>query len=399
MPTVPPSACSTNCAACAAAADSCTSCPSGQLLVGNACISANACPTGHFQRNSTSPCTPCHPDCASCSEAFDKCNACPPSRPVLTASQTCVATCPSGSFYNSGSQSCTPCDKTCASCIGQGSEVCISCPSGTILKQGKCVKPACQTLTPLGVCLADLAVLQAKSTLDKSSASRKGLPVWAYILLAVGILGLLLLLAVLWRIRAVKKRVEKTAGFQRKKGIFGLFRFGRRKKESNDDAKSTTLHNHIELTRSPTPPRYSEAAFPLPWDRKVPLSASDYSSQSSSHASSSWHTDSGSSSSRLKQPQPLHSFLSHSSGSGDSIKWPLPAPIRPDRGGPRSLSASSSASRGTLNHLTGKEALSHYIENHERQKALDALTQSEKTARRQEAVSSVIVNLKADTQH
>ena len=197
-----------------------------------------------------------------------------------------MATCASDQYLDTATSQCRSCDTTsCGSCHGPGSGQCLSCAGQTVLKAGSCIPAACESVTSLGACLKDFASKGiTKSSLDGQEDARgKKMPVWVSVLISLGIFALIFLLALLWRMRAMKKRAEKTQSFQQKKGLLGFLRYGlglRRSKKDGDGDKGqpasdkpvpTVVHNHIELQpaflsggKSPSLPPYDFPQHPNP---------------------------------------------------------------------------------------------------------------------------------------
>lgn len=361
-------ACSSSCATCEGSADFCTSCPAGQNAVAGRCTSGTSCPSGFFQTNATQPCTPCHPDCATCSDKLDSCTSCPPNRPVLTASNNCVPTCSPNQYFDATSGSCKTCDASCASCIGPGASQCMACPARTVLEQGSCVPASCATTTSLGVCLEDLVNVKSKTSLPSSDDKGKKVPFWVYILVAYGILGLLVLLVTLWRLRALRKRAEKTSKFSFKKGLLGLFRFGKQDKEKQK-GDLPSIHDQIEMVRTPTPPPYSYAN---PWPAHKKPEASESGSARSPTFSDiyghGWYNPPIFNKSALAPPSAAYMDQNEKYQSGSRLK---PLQLR------------QSGTSSWYSRASGRSPALTDEDRHERQKALDTLTGGDKQQKRQ----------------
>ncbi|KAF7794731.1 hypothetical protein EIP86_005869 [Pleurotus ostreatoroseus] len=237
-------ACDSSCSSCAGSSTFCLTCANNQLASGGKCVSS--CPSGTF--TSSSSCITCHPDCASCSgSAFNQCSSCPPERPVLTNGR-CLPTCSQTQFFDKTSSSCQACDSSCASCSGAGPSSCLACSSSSqVLRGGTCRDVSCSNSTGvvsgLGVCLSDLVeVPQASGTNSlpplptitglnapvptttsapsaNVSSSSRPLAWWEILLMALGCAFIFLLILMLWRRHARKKRAKATAMFATAKNL------------------------------------------------------------------------------------------------------------------------------------------------------------------------------------
>lgn len=178
----------------------------------------------------------CHPDCASCSgPQFNQCTSCPPSRPALQAGR-CLPTCAKSEFFDKGSTSCKSCDDSCTTCSASGADQCLSCTDGEVLRLGKCVKSngGCQTLKDFGICLNDL-VFTPNSTISAdipdpgitSTTSPTGFRIenkfewWQILLMISGGIFIGLVVIILWRRHAKKKRAETTRLWAMERGVLG----------------------------------------------------------------------------------------------------------------------------------------------------------------------------------
>lgn len=250
-------------------------------------------------------------------------------------------------------------------------------------------------MTPFGVCLQDLAVVQSRTTLDEPArVGDKKLPGWIYAVIAAGVVVLLALLLLLWRMRAIKKRMDKTKGFQAKRGLFRFLPWWKNR-EINDsteaeNGKSTTtvhLHNNVALARSPTPPSYYSATTVANMDLYKPPAASAYADTASNYSfprgpeSRVWP----------QEANDRRTMASESGLSNLSFEWP---PARPniERAGSskesfsfkspllRESGISSSGSSRSASTSGGKRFgtidFSKEIELQERRKALSKLTGS-----------------------
>ncbi|KDR81943.1 hypothetical protein GALMADRAFT_114788 [Galerina marginata CBS 339.88] len=245
-------ACSSSCGTCAGSANFCLTCASGQQLASSGqCVST--CPSNTF--SSSGSCLKCHPDCASCSgPSFNQCSTCPSERPVLTNGR-CLPTCGKSQFFDKGSASCQACDSSCASCSGPGSTSCLACSSSTqVLRAGSCVSANCNgsssVIPGLGVCLSEIVQVPSASGTGTAAPlptitgltdptaidnTRRPLEWWQILLMALGCAFILVVIAMLWRRHAKKRRAKQTAKFVSVKRLdnpnrwrFRLARFGER---------------------------------------------------------------------------------------------------------------------------------------------------------------------------
>jgi hypothetical protein len=274
-----------------------------------------------------------------------------------------------------------------------------------VLKAGVCVPADCAVpVTGLGVCLKDLAQLsKSRASLDNSGEGKK-LPAWVFVLIGLGVLFLLALLVMGWSIRAVKKRMAKTAGFTRRKGLAGfidLFRWQKKAKstaaskdfEASANDKTLVLHNQIELqhsligTRSPIPPPYDYShtpphpAFFKQQDMfpPSPSSASVYSHDQGDYRSTYghrqiWPAEKGQ---HDRMPSTIHwpppSLSRHDSSHSGSTSASEGHHLRPLilRG---SSSTASLSSKPAAERRYGSLGIARDFEDSERQKTLDLLT-------------------------
>lgn len=301
-----------------------------------------------------------------------------------------MLTCASDEYLDEESGTCSKCDTSCGSCYAKGSGNCMSCTGKNVLKAGACVNAPCDNVTPFGVCLRDLAVIQSKTTLDETvKAKRKGLPGWVYGLIAAGVIILLGLLLLLWRLRNIKKRMEKTKGFQQKRGFFSFFRRGKNQNTDNtntENSKLTTinLHNNAEFTRSPTPPSYFSVTSAIhPELYKPPIT------RSIADTASKYSFPKGPESQLWPQERDRTTIASESGMSSFSFEWPPARPTiaqQPDlpkspfkplllRESTNSSSASSHTASSSGKRF-GTLDFSKEIELQERRKALSKLTGS-----------------------
>ena len=246
-------ACDSSCGTCAGSSTFCLTCTGNQLASEGKC--STSCPTNTFQSTTTSgTCVSCHPDCETCTgSSFTQCASCPPSRPVLSNGR-CLPTCSKTQFFDSSSNSCVDCDSSCASCSGSGTGSCLSCADSTghILRGGSCVPATCTgntTVVPgLGACLSDLVEIPSTSSNSAPLPSLTGITTpteitekgsslawWEILLMALGCAFLIMLILLVWRKRARRKRMQQTRVFAITKGIDGrggwkerLVRFGER---------------------------------------------------------------------------------------------------------------------------------------------------------------------------
>ncbi|KAF8626282.1 hypothetical protein AX15_004954 [Amanita polypyramis BW_CC] len=231
--------CNSECTTCANSADFCLSCPSNGLAFNGKCVTE--CPSNTILSNSsndTRACVTCHPDCAACSgPSFTQCTNCPVTRPILSNGR-CLSTCNRGQFFDLTSKSCQQCDSTCATCSGSADNQCLSCNSERVLRAGTCVPSACNgevgVIDGLGICFSDLVRLPASTTtngtaiplptisgLTQPVTKKEKLAWWQVLLMAFGCAFIFLVIVLLWRKGARRKRSQKTAIFVRAKGMDG----------------------------------------------------------------------------------------------------------------------------------------------------------------------------------
>lgn len=288
-------ACDSTCASCAGSASFCLTCSgSGQFALNGKCTSQ--CPTNTFSLtsavssgNSTSSaagsttggaCVSCHEDCATCSgPRFDQCTSCPADRPVKTASGRCLKACNRGQFWNDVAGTCDQCSSGCATCASNGSDQCLSCPSGMVLQGGKCVQSACPNgaagvATLGGVCLTTLLGVKPVASTptevpDKPSGGTSVIAQrWPFILAGgLSLLFLIIIGLIVWRCLARKRRQAKTKVFkervEREGIVTGRARAASKfisrifvKKDSEGDAASERRQKlRVQLRMSQNPPR------------------------------------------------------------------------------------------------------------------------------------------------
>ncbi|EKM56090.1 uncharacterized protein PHACADRAFT_257156 [Phanerochaete carnosa HHB-10118-sp] len=247
--------CDSSCTTCASSSTFCLTCANNQLASGGKCVSS--CPSNTF--SSSGSCVPCHPDCASCSgSAFNQCSSCSSELPVLTNGR-CLPTCSQGQFFDTTSSSCQSCDSSCSSCSGAGPSNCLACSSSSqVLQSGSCVPITCQgsnSVVPgMGICLSDLVEVPTPSGTNSavplptisgidtpvsstppSTGTTRPLAWWEILLMALGCAFIFLVILILWRRHARKKRAKATAMFANVKRLdqpnswrWRLIRFGER---------------------------------------------------------------------------------------------------------------------------------------------------------------------------
>lgn len=266
----------------------------------------------------------------------------------------------------------------------------MSCTGNNVLKAGACVPAKCDSMAPFGVCLRDLAVIQSKTTLDEPVRDQgKRLPAWVYAVIAASVVILLGLFLLLWRLRNIKKRMEKTKGFQQKRGFFNFFRWGKKRatdSSATETAKPTTVHlyNNVELTRSPTPPSYHSATSFMHSELYKPPIA-----RSIADTASKYSFPRGPESRLWPQENDRRTMASDSGMSDVTFDWP---PVRPtpanqetSKGPFRPLllrdstgsSAGSSHTSSSGGKRFGTSDFSKQIELQERRKAFSKLTGSD----------------------
>ncbi|KAJ3554452.1 hypothetical protein NP233_g12421 [Leucocoprinus birnbaumii] len=114
---------------------------------------------------------------------------------------------------------------------------CLSCTDGEVLRQGKCVQSngGCETLKGLGICLSDLVVAPTNSSTGGNTTEptipglsdptkikvENKLEWWQILLMVLGCLFLVLLVIIVWRRHARKKRAERTRVWATERGVLG----------------------------------------------------------------------------------------------------------------------------------------------------------------------------------
>ncbi|EJU05817.1 growth factor receptor domain-containing protein [Dacryopinax primogenitus] len=224
-------ACDSTCSTCAGSATYCLTCSqSSQFALNGTCSSS--CPPGTFA--SSGACLPCHSDCATCSgSSFSQCLSCAASRPVMSGAGRCLPTCGQTQYYDSATSSCQPCDPSCSSCYAPGSSSCLACADKTkVLSAGSCGSVSCSSnstvVAALGLCLSELVTVapsntttpdtpQIGTTPDGSqtvtTVNTQSLAWWQILLMALGGAFVLLLLTMIWRRYARRRRAQETRDF------------------------------------------------------------------------------------------------------------------------------------------------------------------------------------------
>lgn len=244
-------ACDSSCSSCAGSSTFCLTCTNNQLASSGKCVSS--CPSTTF--SSSGACVACHPDCATCSgTAFNQCSSCPSDRPVLTSGR-CLPTCSQNQFFDKTSSSCQSCDSSCSSCSGAGPSNCLACSSSSqVLRGGSCVSASCTdasaVVSGLGICLSDLVEVPPPSATKSTplptisgldapvpsaspKSTGKALAWWEILLMALGCAFIFVVILMLWRRHARKKRAKATVMFATAKRLhrpggwrWRLVRFG-----------------------------------------------------------------------------------------------------------------------------------------------------------------------------
>lgn len=126
------------CTSCTQSSCSVVTCYSGYKVSGKSCVKIS-CSAGQYLSGNT--CYSCHVACKTCTgSSMGDCTSCYDGLELKNGQ--CVRTsCPEGQ-YISGiySQNCSACDPSCKTCSAGGENNCTSCPSGSILQNGKCVQ-------------------------------------------------------------------------------------------------------------------------------------------------------------------------------------------------------------------------------------------------------------------
>ncbi|GBB91359.1 hypothetical protein RclHR1_01860013 [Rhizophagus clarus] len=213
-------ACEPSCSNCKGPQNNeCISCSNKDFFNSNGVCSSASCLPGFTAINNI--CTKCHADCSECSgPGINQCTKCPPNRPILTKDGQCVEVCQKG-FYADESNQCQKCNDDCSSCVGPRNDQCLGCnDQSKILLGGTCsgscpvgselikIEKLCQKLNgedivPPGEVVKD----------QKQSNTTIKLQWWHILIIAVGSLLLVILVALLIRCVAVKRRKMKTKEF------------------------------------------------------------------------------------------------------------------------------------------------------------------------------------------
>ncbi|KAL1681107.1 insulin-like growth factor binding protein [Schizophyllum commune] len=226
-------ACDSSCGSCAGSATTCLTCANNRLATADGkCVTS--CPDNAF--SSSGKCITCHPDCATCSgSAFNQCSSCPSDRPVLSNGR-CLPTCSQSQYYDATTSSCQSCDSSCSSCSGPGSDECLACSSSSqVLREGSCVAANCDSnakvISSLGVCLSELVKTTPTGTGTGSTPTVSGidsptvitskdkLEWWQILLMALGCAFIFMVVLMLWRRHARKRRAKLTAKFASAKNL------------------------------------------------------------------------------------------------------------------------------------------------------------------------------------
>lgn len=175
----------------------------------------------------------------------------------MLTSGRCLPTCSQSQFFDKTSSSCQSCDSSCSSCSGAGPSNCLACSSSNqILRGGTCTATTCAASTSvvsgLGICLSDLVDVPtpsgtntlpplpsitgldtpAPSATTQVSTTKRSLAWWEILLMALGCAFIFVVILMLWRRHARKKRAKATAKFASTKNLhrggwrYRLVRFG-----------------------------------------------------------------------------------------------------------------------------------------------------------------------------
>ncbi|XP_038025774.1 proprotein convertase subtilisin/kexin type 5 isoform X1 [Anas platyrhynchos] len=130
--------CDPSCRTCGKSAKVCTSCPEGNFLIHDTCVSQ--CPQQTFANVESGKCEMCMDNCEVCSNLWN-CQKCQgeQDQPFFLHKGRCLQECPEGYFNDSGT--CKKCSESCKTCVGNAMK-CQSCESPLLLEQWEC-KPTC----------------------------------------------------------------------------------------------------------------------------------------------------------------------------------------------------------------------------------------------------------------
>ena len=223
----------------------------------------------------------------------------------------CLPTCSKNQFFDKTSSSCQSCDSSCSSCSGAGPSNCLACSSSSqVLRGGTCASVSCNNsstvVSGLGICLSDLVEVPSPSVtkssplptisgidapvpLSSPKTSSRPLAWWEILLMALGCAFIFVVILMLWRRHARKKRAKATAMFATAKRLdrqggwrWRLMRFGEKLFGHNRSRLVPARQPEpvrMEKLRDPEEARYSR-------DMDKFLDAYDYSRAGSSRVPS-----------------------------------------------------------------------------------------------------------------
>lgn len=115
---------------------SCTGCDNGYFLYKNNCV--QSCGDGTYEKNNS--CYDCSYPCKNCTESSKNCTSCDEPFTYNTETNKCTMNCEEGKIYDESTLSCVNCaDKNCNTCSSLSLNSCISCASGYVRQDNKCV--------------------------------------------------------------------------------------------------------------------------------------------------------------------------------------------------------------------------------------------------------------------
>lgn len=128
---------SERCKECSSDLEKCYNCYDLYFLFGYECYTDTECPTGTYPDPKTRKCERCAAGCQNCTK--DKCILC--KRGYYYHQGECLVNCPDGFFEDceSTSRKCVPCDESCDKCILGTNQDCITCKTGYVMYNDKCI--------------------------------------------------------------------------------------------------------------------------------------------------------------------------------------------------------------------------------------------------------------------
>ncbi|KAI9537096.1 hypothetical protein NQZ68_028225, partial [Dissostichus eleginoides] len=136
------SGCHSSCEGCSGAGPlSCTSCPSGSVLLPSG-LCAPECPLGYYD-NGHKICQVCDSQCLTC-DMPGVCTSCRDPAKVLLFGECQYDSCAHQYYLNTSTRACIECDWSCNACKGPLRTDCLLCMEGHVLQDGLCTQ-GCST--------------------------------------------------------------------------------------------------------------------------------------------------------------------------------------------------------------------------------------------------------------